>query len=114
MIIFSGSSGSSAKRGSRPSRSKCSEIAHIKREDIRGVWTWKIQLIEFNNLIGHSGKENKEMMHNQCLPWCHSIARLHLAHFWTLVLLISQSRKASWRNDAVLTTSYLQGWRIDE
>ena len=33
----------------------------IKREDIRGVWTWKIQLIEFNNLIAILEKETKIM-----------------------------------------------------
>lgn len=39
IMMLSGSSGSSARSGSNPSRSMCSAIAHIRRADILGVFT---------------------------------------------------------------------------
>jgi hypothetical protein len=39
IIMFSGSSGSSARSGSKPSRFMCSAIAQIRRAHILGVFT---------------------------------------------------------------------------
>lgn len=44
-IMFNGSSGSSAKRGSKPSRSICSARAQMRRADILGVFTYKMETV---------------------------------------------------------------------
>ena len=49
MMIFNGSSGSSARRGSNPSRLICSEIAQRRRALILGVFTCRVVKLMIRN-----------------------------------------------------------------